>query len=371
MSDTENGLLVSADGGKVSITMDGNVEWTYTLDDKTWLTESKKTNTELEFTVKANDKAEVRKATATITSESLPGFSAKVEITQESGIFLNVPAAEKGLSVISDGAKVLITVQSNVEWTYMLDDDSWLTESKMGATELEFTAKKNEGWEERKATVTITSAVLPDFSAKVLITQASGAFLIVPAAEIGLTALSVGGDLSIGVESNMKWKYTLDDNTWLTETKKNDTELEFTATPNNTQKERKITVTITSDVLPSFSEKVVITQAAQPYLNVPAAEKGLSVVSTGGKIDIAVEGNVDWIYTLDDNSWLTESKKTNSQLELIAESNLLVEERTATVTITSASLPDFSAKVLIKQSSGGNANGSGSGEAPKLPVVKW
>ena len=173
ITDGKDGLSVVSEGGNVLIGVDSNVEWTYTLDDKTWLTESKKTNSQLEFTAKANDKAEERKATATITSASIPGFSAKVLITQASGAFLNVPSAKDGLTVISDGGEVVIGVETNMKWKYTLDDKTWLTESSKSDSQLKLIAAENEGLE-RKAIVTITSENVPSFTAKVTITQAKG-----------------------------------------------------------------------------------------------------------------------------------------------------------------------------------------------------
>lgn len=186
--------------------------------------------------------------------------SEKLRVEQEAtGAFLMVTDGKDGLSVISEGGEVLIGVQGNVEWKYTLDVNTWLTESKKSNSELELKAKANLGWEVRKATATITSTALPDFSAKVIITQASGAFLNLPATNDGLSVISDGGEILIGVETNMKWKYNLDDNSWLLESSKSDSQLELTAKA-NVEAERKATVTITSTSLPDFSAKVVITQ---------------------------------------------------------------------------------------------------------------
>lgn len=86
------------------------------------------------------------------------------------------------------------------------------------------------------------------------------------------------------------------------------------------------------------------------FLEVPASEDGLTVKSVEDKVVIKVVSNAVWDYSIDE-SWLSESSKTDLQLELVAEANQ-GPERVATVTFTSESIPGFSAEVKITQSSG-------------------
>ncbi len=81
------------------------------------------------------------------------------------------------------------------------------------------------------------------------------------------------------------------------------------------------------------------------------ADAGITVIADGGDVLISLKANVDWTYSLDNDSWLAESDKKDSQLKLIAEANEGIE-RAVTVTFTSPSYPNLSAKIKLIQSSG-------------------
>lgn len=88
-----------------------------------------------------------------------------------------------------------------------------------------------------------------------------------------------------------------------------------------------------------------------PFLEVIDADAGITVIADGGDVLISLKANVDWTYSLDNDSWLAESDKKDSQLKLIAEANEGIE-RAVTVTFTSPSYPNLSAKIKLIQSSG-------------------
>lgn len=88
-----------------------------------------------------------------------------------------------------------------------------------------------------------------------------------------------------------------------------------------------------------------------PFLEILESEAGISVFASGGEISINLRANVDWTYSIDDDSWLTELDKNELQLTMTAESNQ-GPERTTFVTFTSPSNPDISAKIKLIQSSG-------------------
>jgi hypothetical protein len=87
------------------------------------------------------------------------------------------------------------------------------------------------------------------------------------------------------------------------------------------------------------------------FIDIENAAEGISIPSAGGEVDISIDANVDWVYALDDESWLTEQAKSESELKLMAEKNW-GPKRSVTLTVTSPDFPDLSAEVVITQSSG-------------------
>ena len=168
---------LSDKGEGVTFTIDSNNEaWEVSaLPD--WLIEKGKTATSLTLTVAPNLE-EARTASVTFNLVTYPTVTKVVEISQVAFIppVLEVPASEEGLSVMLEGGNVKIAVQSNVDWTYTIEEGSWLSEVSKTTTELELKAVANNG-ATRVATVTITSESTPALTAKVVITQLSNILL--------------------------------------------------------------------------------------------------------------------------------------------------------------------------------------------------
>ena len=90
-------------------------------------------------------------------------------------------------------------------------------------------------------------------------------------------------------------------------------------------------------------------QANIPYLNLPDL---VSIPAAGGNVDIAVESNVSWTYTLSDGSWLTEVSKTADKITLAADANTAFAGRAVTMTVTATDHPGLSATATLEQSPG-------------------
>ncbi len=156
------------------------------------------------------------------------------------------------------------------------------------------------------------------------------------------------------VRSNRKWEVVpQEEGDWIDVSPmkgKGSGPLEFTVKSNETFVSRVMNFVFLVD---GDEHPVMFRVEQEPgiaFLEAPASEKGLSVFSAGGKVQIEIISNAEWKYSIDEN-WLSESNKTDTQLELTAEANQ-GPERTAIVTFTSESIPGFSAEVEITQSSG-------------------
>ncbi|MEN8248380.1 MAG: BACON domain-containing protein [Bacteroidota bacterium] len=91
-------------------------------------------------------------------------------------------------------------------------------------------------------------------------------------------------------------------------------------------------------------------EANVPYITIEGAENGISTKSAAGELIIPIKANVDWTYSIDDDSWLTELEVTNTEIKLQVAKNL-GEERAVTLTVSSAEY-GIDESAVITQSSG-------------------
>jgi hypothetical protein len=88
--------------------------------------------------------------------------------------------------------------------------------------------------------------------------------------------------------------------------------------------------------------------AAVPALTVP---DNIVIQSAGGNIDVVLTTNVQWTYTLSDDSWLTEVSKTANKVTLNAAVNK-GGARSVTMTVTSTDFPELSGTLMLAQDAG-------------------
>jgi len=92
-------------------------------------------------------------------------------------------------------------------------------------------------------------------------------------------------------------------------------------------------------------------EANVPYIVIDGAESGISVQSAAGEFSIQVTANVDWHYSVDDESWLEELDVTESSIRFYAAKNS-GEARSVTLTLTANDFPEVQQQVVITQSAG-------------------
>ncbi|MCM4166508.1 hypothetical protein DHD08_02305 [Arenibacter sp. H213] len=92
-------------------------------------------------------------------------------------------------------------------------------------------------------------------------------------------------------------------------------------------------------------------EANVPYITLEVSDNGVATPSAQGEVNIAVKANVIWTYALEDASWLSEIEMTEQGIKLLADRNY-GEERSTTVTISSALHPTLAKETVITQSAG-------------------
>lgn len=88
-----------------------------------------------------------------------------------------------------------------------------------------------------------------------------------------------------------------------------------------------------------------------PFIVIENGDDGINIPAIGGETQIDIFSNVDWDYSIDDDSWLSNHEKNESGVVLVADRNT-GEQRSITVTIQSPSFPELLKEVLVIQSSG-------------------
>ena len=124
------------------------------------------------------------------------------------------------MSIPAEGGDCSFSFKTTDTWTASVINgraDGWLTFSPTsgmsGNVTVMVTASKNEGYEDRSATLRIVSG---KNTTDLLITQKQKDALLVNAAKYEVP--EDGGDISIEVKSNVNYDYTLEDaDGWLTE----------------------------------------------------------------------------------------------------------------------------------------------------------
>lgn len=157
------------------------------------------------------------------------------------------------------------------------------------------------------------------------------------------------------VRSNRPWKIApLQESSWIKafpEEGEDDGIFEFTVTENKTFESRLADIAfIVGDQ--EFPVLFRIEQAGNvPYISVDQAGTGVSIPAAGGSVEIKITANVDWQYSIDDDSWITSHEKTKTGVIIAAPENF-EPERTLTLTVTSPEHPEVSAKIVVTQSDG-------------------
>lgn len=95
-------------------------------------------------------------------------------VDQEANIpFIEVSNADEGVAVPSQESTFCLDVKANLDWTYTLTDENWITKVTQSTDQICFTTQKNRG-EERVATISIRAEGHPELDTEIKITQSAG-----------------------------------------------------------------------------------------------------------------------------------------------------------------------------------------------------
>lgn len=264
------------------------------------------------------------------------------------------------MSIPAEGGDCSFSFKTTDTWTASVINgraDGWLTFSPTsgmsGNVTVMVTASKNEGYEDRSATLRIVSG---KNTTDLLITQKQKDALLVNAAKYEVP--EDGGDISIEVKSNVNYDYTLEDaDGWLTEntakTRAIETRtLSFVVAPNESTDRREGRIVFTDG---NLKEVVSIYQGAakapeKPDPRILLSKKDITIESKGGTVKVeAVSGKNVSIKIPEGYGWIQEgNKESTNTFYLTVSENSSLDNREGFVSFTDAE-SGFSENVNILQ----------------------
>lgn len=264
------------------------------------------------------------------------------------------------MSIPAEGGDCSFSFKTTDTWTASVINgraDGWLTFSPTsgmsGNVTVTVTASKNEGYEDRSATLRIVSG---KNTTDLLITQKQKDALLVNATKYEVP--EDGGDISIEVKSNVNYDYTLEDaDGWLTEntakTRAMETRiLSFVVAPNESTDRREGRIVFTDG---NLKEVVSIYQGAakapeKPDPRILLSKKDITIESKGGTVKVeAVSGKNVSIKIPEGYGWIQEgNKESTNTFYLTVSENSSLDNREGFVSFTDAE-SGFSENVNILQ----------------------
>lgn len=264
------------------------------------------------------------------------------------------------MSIPAEGGDCSFSFKTTDTWTASVINgraDGWLTFSPTsgmsGNVTVMVTASKNEGYEDRSATLRIVSG---KNTTDLLITQKQKDALLVNATKYEVP--EDGGDISIEVKSNVNYDYTLEDaDGWLTEntakTRAMETRtLSFVVSPNESTDRREGRIVFTDG---NLKEVVSIYQGAakapeKPDPRILLSKKDITIESKGGTVKVeAVSGKNVSIKIPEGYGWIQEgNKESTNTFYLTVSENSSLDNREGFVSFTDAE-SGFSENVNILQ----------------------
>lgn len=264
------------------------------------------------------------------------------------------------MSIPAEGGDCSFSFKTTDTWTASVINgraDGWLTFSPTsgmsGKVTVTVTASKNEGYEDRSATLRIVSG---KNTTDLLITQKQKDALLVNATKYEVP--EDGGDISIEVKSNVNYDYTLEDaDGWLTEntvrTRAMETRtLSFVVAPNESTDRREGRIVFTDG---NLKEVVSIYQGAakapeKPDPRIILSKKDITIESKGGTVKVeAVSGKNVSIKIPEGYGWIQEgNKESTNTFYLTVSENSSLDNREGFVSFTDAE-SGFSENVNILQ----------------------
>ena len=252
-----------------------------------------------------------------------------------------VTPSQKAIELTSDANDITFSVSSNVEWKMTVSDPWFKITPKRGEgeTEIRLVAERNKTGLDRTSVLEFTAGTIVE---RVQVTQP--AFLVnmnVVCPES--VEVKKGESLQIELtEPADDWEYTIKNGAWLKEFSKSKSKLIFQLNPAAAFDENvPAEVEFTSPSDPTFYAKASIKPVNYFKFNAQIPES-FDLGVRGCQLDINVDANFDWTYSVKNGAWLQEYSKTDSHLVFDGKAaNVLNQDVKAEITFSSPDYANF------------------------------
>ncbi|KAA6335523.1 hypothetical protein EZS27_016256 [termite gut metagenome] len=302
----------------------------------------------LKITVGANTEQAARNVTVTIKDAQRPAApQATVVVTQELPA-LTIAENESIQNLeVADGEVTLNIIETNIpfgELSVTSDAAATWCNPVIENGKLKITVESNAGENtlDRQVELTISSAKLPGIEAKLTIIQlGTMPVLQIPAGSDALSFGYEGGKQIVALTTNISnigiaYFYDIQPvSAWCSATIENK-RLTITVDPNTEETGRRITITLNALDVPPVS--ITVTQA--PFLSLEVANNTVNFEGIGGNKIVNVITDIpvnDWS-ALSDATWC-HVEQSSDHLTITADVSPGLEERTATITVSSTLIP--------------------------------
>lgn len=345
--------VVEQEGSTASINFTTTAAWTAKVSDESrtssWCSVSPTsggagTHT-LTITTTPNETYDERRATVTLTSGTT---SKSFTVSQKQKDALTASSAKNEFTTL--GGELMIEVKANISFEAIVDEacKSWITStSSRGLTTstLKYTVAENESRDKREGLITIVSG---EFKEEIKVYQ-EGFKPVIVLTKNEYTVGSEGATVQVELKSNVEYTVNMPDVDWVKEeaSRALSSHTHYFVVDPNEEYDLRQTEIIFANEAEGISDTVCIAQVQKDALIV--AQNEYSVNSKGGKLDFAVNANVEFNVTTDVD-WIrqhTESRGlTEYPLSFMVDENVLYEPREGVITITSGSLKQ---EIRVKQ----------------------
>ena len=356
---TSDVFQVPVTGGNVDIELNHSTDYSVTIPEnyKSWIHMATKATRGLMdtekiiFTIDPSDEYDKREGKIYFTSrdeeEVVTIYQAgegKIILSQDE---YNLTASEQEFT---------IDVSSNFDFGVKVPETEWLMENTsntrgMSSHQLKFFVTKNSDYDSRSAKIKFYDKN-SSLSEEVIVNQASiGAIITLDSTTYNVSCEKQ--DLDIEVMSNFDYNVDFQGVTWIKQRAKTrgvSSRLLKLSVEENKDAEARTAKIKLYDKNSSASEEITITQKAQNIIDIPT--KSFTLDELGGTINIVVNSNVDYKFTINDE-WIKEASQTRG---LEAHEHILTiaplqgnsANREGTITISNDAL-NISENITIKQ----------------------
>ena len=277
-------------------------------------------------------------------------FSCKEDPIEEAPVF-EVAASDKTQNFTSSADSRTVAVNTNRVYT-PTSSQTWCTAIRAEGNSVRISVSENTGEQSRTATVTLASDGLTSITITVNQTG-TDPVLAVEESDLIQEFTAAANSRGIAVLANREFSVTNDpDKTWCFAVRMEGNNIRINVETNTEVLPRTSTVTLSVTGLPD----VVITvnqEGADPIFEVAASNKTQQFSAETGSKTITVTANVEFEVEPDgDEPWCTAVRGEGNTVVITVADNSGPEPRFATVTLTSAGMPNI--EITVNQA--GNLN---------------